>query len=223
MKRCSACKVDVIVPRERCPLCDAPLSQEGAAGEPREIYPPIPTLYKKFHLFFRVLIFLSVAGAAACLLVNLAFPEGGWWSLIVLAGILYMWIAIVYGIRRVHRISRAILYQMIATSAIAVLIDQLYGGYGWAIDYVVPALCLFGMLAIAVVALISHIDLEEFVIYIVVNALLGLIPLIFVLIGLADARWPSLCCVMLSVLSLAGVFIFGGDDVRQEIKKRFHF
>lgn len=222
MKRCDACNVEILAPRVHCPLCEAPLVDDGSGGDAREVYPVVPTTYKKYNLFFRILIFLSIAAVAVCLITNLAFQTGGWWSLIVLAGVAYMWVTIIYGIRRVHRISRSILYQMLATSAVALLIDHLYGSYGWALDYVVPALCLFAMIAIAVIALVSRIGAEEFVIYIVVNALLGIVPLAFVLIGLTDVRWPSMTCAILSVLCLIGVFIFGGEDVRQEFRKRFH-
>ena len=221
MKRCASCGVDVIVPRVHCPLCAAPLTGE-APEEQREVYPPLPTLYKEYHLLFRVLIFVSVAGGAVSLLLNLAFPQGGWWSFLVLAGIVYMWITILYGVRRVHRASRSVLFQMVATAGVAVLIDSLYGHYGWAIDYAVPALCLSAMMAIGVVALVSRIGIEEFIMYFLINALLGLVPLVFVLTGLAETVWPSMTCVLLSVLSLAAVFIFGGDEIRQELKKRFH-
>jgi hypothetical protein len=221
MKVCDACNVTVIAPRTRCPLCSAALTaREGDDG--REVYPLLPTSYNKYERFFRVLMFVSVAACVICVGVNLFKPQGGWWSLIVVAGSLYMWIGLIYGVRRLHRLGRAILYQLVALAVVTVLIDHLYGQYGWAIDYVVPALCVAGMLSLSVVAAISPVGLEEYAIYVVVNALLGLAPLLFILLGLTDVTWPSIACLFVSLLSLVGVVIVGGKDMLQELKRRFH-
>ncbi len=222
MKTCSHCNVEILTPRTRCPLCAGPLAEREGGGPLREAYPPIPMLYKRFNLLFRIMIFASVAVGLICLFINSLLPVGGWWSLLVLLGIGYMWIVILYGVKRIHRVGRLVLYQLVVLSVASVAIDWLYGPRGWAIDYVVPALCVFAMIALSVISVVSHPGIGEIGIYVVVNALLGIVPLIFALTGLADVRWPSLACALLSFLLFAGLFILGGGDIWQEMKKRFH-
>lgn len=224
MMRCAHCHVDVLTPRQRCPLCESPLeeAQGPARNQQGEAYPDIPTVYKRHSFFFKLLIFLSVIAALCCVTLNIFFHQGGWWSLIVLLGIGYMWVTVLLGIQRMRRIGRVILYQLLAISALVIGIDLLYGNYGWALDFVVPALCVSAMLAMAIVVAVRKMRLEDAGIYLLDNALLGIVPLIFVLTGLCEVRWPSLSCVMLSFVCIVGLFIFGGRDMAQEFRRRFH-
>lgn len=223
MRNCPNCHVHVLAPRSHCPLCSSALEvpQEGSEA-PDEVFPQILTLYRQFNLFFRLLLFFTVAAGAICIFINLLLPRGGAWSVLVLLGLGYMWLTIVFAARRRMRISKLILYQVFALSLILGTIDFLYGGLGWSVDYVIPGLCTFSLLGNAVIAMVSKLGLEEVTIYFVTNALMGIVPVIFVLTGLAGVAWPSLTCLLVSFLSVAGLITIGGRDILQEIRKRFH-
>ena len=133
-----------------------------------------------------------------------------------------MWVAIATAARKRRNISKTILYQIVIISSILVVLDLLTGWHKWSINYGIPAMSLFGVLTIAVIAMIMYRSIEDYVIYLIMNGLFALIPLIFVLTGFVDVQWPSVVSILLSVISLSGTMLFSGIDTLSELKKRLH-
>ncbi len=78
------------------------------------------------------------------------------------------------------------------------------------------------MAAVSGCALFMKQRLEEFMIYLILDGLLGLAPLIFLLLGWLRVIYPSVICVSVSILSLAALFSFAPDELKTELKKRLH-
>ncbi len=133
-----------------------------------------------------------------------------------------MWMILATAVKKRHNITKGVLYLAVIISVCVGIIDYLTGFYHWSVNYVIPVLLLFAMFAIVILARVLHSRPEDYLIYLIVNGLFGLIPLLFLITGWATVRWPSLCCVMVSFLSLAGIFVFSKMDPRAELKKRLH-
>ena len=221
MKTCEKCRITVGTNREFCPLCQRKLSGEAEQGQ-EEIFPHLPFYYKQYHLFFRILIFASITAGAVSLLTNFLIPTRIWWSLIVIAGIVCMWMILATAIKKRHNITKGVLSLAVLISVCTGAIDYSTGFYRWSVNYVIPILLLFAMIAIVILARVLHSRTEDYLIYLIVNGLFGLVPLLFLLLGWITVRWPSLCCIMVSFLSLAGIFVFSKMDPRAELKKRLH-
>lgn len=221
MKTCEKCGVYVAADRRFCPLCQRELSGEAQPGQ-EEIFPYLPTYYRQYNLFFRILVFLSFAAGAVSLLINFLIPTKIWWSLIEIAGIACMWVILITAVKKRHNITKGVLYQAVVISVAVGAIDYLTGFHHWSVNYVIPTLLLFTMLAIVILARVLHSRPEDYLIYLIVNGVLGLVPLVFLLTGWATVRWPSLCCITVSFLSLVGIFVFSKMDPKAELKKRLH-
>jgi len=222
MKYCEKCKVKISDPRERCPLCQSELTKLGDGNEERT-FPYIPTVYKRNSGFLRILLFLSIICGLVCLLINYKFPIGIWWSLIVILGLLYMWSNILTGIRsNRYGIGKRILQQMVSLGLVLIGIDLLTGFYRWSFNYVLPILFISALLAITISSKLMGIRLQFFAIYLLIDGLFGIIPLIFIFTGLCTVWEPSALCVIISVLSFVSVFIFADENTRGELKRRFH-
>jgi hypothetical protein len=102
-------------------------------------------------------------------------------------------------------------------------IDFLTGNRGWAVDYVVPFLIISGSAAISILSIIQPFKYTEYLIYLLITALLGLIPLAMLISGVAKVFWPNAICVLYSLLTVLGVAFFTGRRFRLEIKKKLHF
>ena len=79
MKYCEKCKVSVPNPKQRCPLCQGMLT--GGDGTETETFPNIPTIYRQYSLYFRLMILGSVAAGVISVMINMLLPDSGWWSL----------------------------------------------------------------------------------------------------------------------------------------------
>lgn len=222
MKYCVKCKLSVAGEPSQCPLCQGVLSERGEPDTRGEIFPVIPSVLRRHSLFFRILMMVSVAAAVICLIVNLILPQHGWWSLFVLAGLACGWISLTVAIHYRRNIPKSMLYQIVVVSALAWLWDYFTGWRGWSIDYVIPIMCVVAMLVLAVTARVFKLNLGSFIIYITIAALFGIVPVVFYARGMLTVVYPSLICVAGSVISLAALMIFEGENMRAELKRRLH-
>ena len=219
MKYCEKCKVSVEGERKRCPLCQREL--RGLGGDEPETFPSVPTIYKSHHLFFRILIFASVVAGVVSTIVNV-MAGGVWWSLFVLLGIGCMWAILAVAVVKRRNIPKNVLWQVVLLSLLGVLWDLLTGWRGWSITYVIPILYTAAILAMAVSARVLGLRLEDYLIYVVMDAVLGILPLLFLIFGKLHTPLPSLICVGVSIIALAGLFLFEGERMRTELKRRLH-
>ena len=107
-------------------------------------------------------------------------------------------------------------------SLLAVLWDRFTGWRGWSLDYVVPCICVLAMLSMAAVAKVLRLELEDILVYLLLDVLFGVVPLVSLLLGWVGESLPSVLCVVASLLSLAFLLVFDGERMRAEIKKRLH-
>lgn len=220
MRYCEKCKVSVAGSHRLCPLCQGVLVQRGEDAP--EVFPNIPTIHRQHSLFFRLLIFLSVVAGVVSVTVNLMLPQTGGWSFFVVVGIVCLWVSLALAIRKRRNIPKNIMYQVVLAAALSVLWDWITGWRGWSLDFVVPIVCIAAMAAMAVLSKVMPLYVDDYMIYLIIDGIFGLLPLIFYFTGNLNIPYPSLICIAISIISLAGLLLFEGEKMRAELKKRFH-
>lgn len=222
MRYCSACAVKVDNPLEHCPLCYATLSPLDDGPE-ADSYPDLQTMAKGYNLILRILIMLSLMAGSVCLTVNLLANPGFLWSLIVIANICYMWLAIPTALHKRYSVGFKVLAQVFFLAGLVVVVDFFTGPHDtWAYDYVLPLLFATATLTITVISIVKRVRLREFILYFLLIALLGFVPLILLAVGLMKVTWPALVSALYAGLSLISLFVFADRATKAEMKKRFH-
>ena len=140
----------------------------------------------------------------------------------VVAGMGSLWITLWFIAKKRTNIPKTILWQVAVISLLALVWDWWTGWRGWSIDYVVPILCGCAIIVMSVVARILHLRIEDYIIYLILDSILGIIPLALVLCGAVGIVYPSAICVAVSIIALAALFIFEGTALRNEILRRLH-
>lgn len=222
MQYCDNCRVHIAGSRKRCPLCQAALS---GTGEPEnEVFPVLPNRYSQSGLLLRAMVFLSVTAAVVCFAINAIFPVERVWSLFVAAGIAFMWLGLATALRKRHNIPKTILWEVVLLSIFSVFWDMLAGKQwsGWSVDYVIPSLCVFALLSMIVIAKILHLQMEDYLSYFMIGILFGILPIVFLLTGILNVRYPSILCVAASAVFLAALLSFRGKNMRAELNKKLH-
>lgn len=224
MKYCVKCKITVLGKRTYCPLCQRELKEleNKRKMEQEEIFPYIPTIYEKYHMFLKIMIFLSIAIVVLAFFVNLLCTPNTMWALIVLAGVICFWVILFFAFAKRKNIGKNILYQIVIISIISMIWDYYTGWNGWSIDFVVPILCMVSLLEITVMSKIVYSELEDYLIYLVLGNIFGIVPIVFYGMGMIKVVFPSLLCVASSVLFLAAILVFQGEKMLGELKKRLH-
>lgn len=221
MKYCDKCKVKVNTPISRCPLCYATLSTVDNNPEPTT-FPKLNTI-EKYNILFRILVFLSLTTVLVSVTVNLLVTPNFLWSIVIIVNIIYFWVALGTALKKYNKIGYNILIQCISLAAFAFFLDNFFEHSGtWVMDYVIPFLFFSTSLSISIIAIIKHIHLRDFILYFILIALMGFVPIIFVLLDFMSVVWPSIVCALYSVLALFSIFIFADTATKIELKKRFH-
>jgi len=220
MQYCTHCRVKIKGENTVCPLCAGILDGKGDSNE--EVFPFIPTIYQEFNLFIRVLILISIVVVVASFAVNIIFTKESRWSLPVAAGVMCMWVSLFFIIRKKNNIAKTIFWQVGVISILSLIWDKSMGFIGWSIDYVIPSVCVLAMIVMAIGAKILKISVRDLIIYLLIDAIFGLVPAIFIIFGWLNVIFPSVICVASSIISLSALILFEGDNMKNELKKRMH-
>ncbi len=227
MKYCVKCKTTVLGNRSYCPLCQRELKEVETAENKRkteqeDIFPYIPTIYEKYHMFFKIMVFLSIAVVVVTFFLNLLFTPDIIWAWIVLAGIVCFWVMLFFIFAKRKNIGKNILYQVVIISVISIIWDYYTGWNCWSINFVVPISCMAALMGIMVMSKIVYSELEDYLIYLVLGSIFGIVPILFYGFGMITIVFPSLLCAASSILFLAAVLVFQGEQMLGELKKRLH-
>lgn len=221
MLRCEHCGVGLPGAPRACPLCQGALT-----GEPDETGRAFPDLPEGGSVIRRKLLswiaFGTACMAAVCIAINLILPAGGGWSLFVAAGIASLWIDFGIMLKKWRNLPKSILWQVAVVSLIAYVWDRFTGFHGWSVDYVLPILCICAMIAMTVVSKIRKLHAQDYVLYLGLDCMLGLVSFVLILTGAVRVVTPSALCFASSLIFLAFLLFFEGKSVLDEIKRRTH-
>ena len=220
MLYCEKCNVKIAGTRTECPLCQNNLRH--ADIEEEEIYPIVPTTLNTHRLYFKILLFITIVGVVASAAVNILVPHTGAWFLFATLGGIYIWIAVWVGIERRQNIVKNIFYQSLMILIAAILFDLFFLRNNWSLNYILPCLCIGMMTAVTILAKVMKLPVSQYVTYLILICVFGIVPSILILTKLVTVYYPSVICVGVSIISLSALFIFQGSNIIAELKRRLH-
>lgn len=226
VKYCDKCKVNVRGIHENCPLCQRELNVEATTQEieeREEVFPYIPTIYKRHHMLFKLINFICIATSIICVALNILIGTKHWWSVFVIAGVGCFWISFILLVKKRNNVLKTILYQVVSISLITVVWDYLTGWYGWSVDFVIPGIGLIDLLVLYILSKVLSREDEDGYVYVIIGEAFGLIPMIFFLFGWLNHTWPSIICITTSILFFFAGLIFKNDKTKEELSRRLHY
>ena len=220
MLYCKNCGIRLQGAYGRCPLCKGELT--GTPDEAGNVFPVIPPRRETGRALLVWLAFGSVAAAAVSTAVNLILPSGGWWFLFVLGGVGSIWLSLALVLKKRRNIPKTILWKVGLLSVLAFVWDLLTGFRGWSLDYVFPSLCTGSMIAMAVIARVRKLNIQNYILYLVIDCVFGLLSFTLLVMGKIRIIIPSAICFASTVIFLAALLFFEGKALLAEIQRRFH-
>lgn len=220
MKYCNNCKVNIVGNRKNCPLCQEILTGEKCSDE---IFPKISFVYREHGLFFKIMLLASIVIASVSVAINILLPQRGAWSLFILGGLGSVWASMITAINKRNNIPKNIVYQVMIISVIMLIWDFITGWRGWSISYIIPLVCFFAMISMAIISKVRKLFIEDYILYIIIDGLFGIVPILFIMMGILNVLYPSLLCIVTSIISLSTILIFEEKSLWAEIKRRLHF
>lgn len=219
MYYCRKCGFYITGTAKKCPFCQGDLSGEP---EGENIFPEIPFKEPKSGFLIRLSALGTIIAAAVCIAINYSWQEHGWWSAFVTAGLLSVWIAAGIAIKKHGNPLKAVLWQVCAGSLLILAWDYWTGFRGWSLDFAMPVLYICSSAMTLMLVWFMRLKPQDYLVYLVWNLLLGLIPLALLFGGALRITLPSVICVLVSTAGLAVLVLFKGSALWAEIIRRFH-
>jgi hypothetical protein len=220
MRICNQCGVSINSEETSCPLC----GQDTSAIDTKAIkaYPEVSYKIIKDFLY-RLFAFLSIAIGGISVFLNLYTSPKTPWSLIVIVSLLYLWGIYFYNIKRYKNRGQSLLMQTIGICMMVFTIDLSTGFSKWSTSFVLPFVILSASIMGSILVLTKPFKIYEYLVYEVALIILGVIPFILFLFELTTVSWPSIACLIGSILVLLSIFLFSDRDAIQEVKRRLHY
>jgi hypothetical protein len=136
--------------------------------------------------------------------------------------VISIWIGLIIIIQKRYHIPKKIVWQVFIVSVLAVFWDYKIGWRGWSLDYIIPIASVSAMIIMYVTAKIMNLSVSDYVTYILLDGVFGIIPIVFIVLDLVKVIYPSIISIGFSIISLSAIFIFRGEEIKAEITKRMH-
>lgn len=218
---CDNCHVYVDAAMDRCPLCRKILTDQPAENG---LYADIfPTKHVDQRTFYQdLLIFLTFAFVLGAITINMLTWNGVPWFLAVAAPIVYTWIVLKSFVYSQYLFGTKVFLQFVGIMAMMLAFDYVAGWSGWSINWVMPFLLIGANVLIDVYAYSYKSRWKASLLYALLFAALGCLPLIFFAVHITSAMVPMILSTAASGLSLLGILRFAVRTFVLEMKKRFH-
>lgn len=220
MKYCNRCKVRVKGKMTFCPLCQNKLIKEDDYEE--DIYPALDEDIGKKHLILKVFGLISIIFSILALFFSWILERKLYWGLITIGVIGWIWIILCVAILKHRNIIKHMLYQTVIMSLFMLFIDFMTGWHYWSTSFVIPVMLILAMVMMYLFSKLLHLEVGDYMIYLLLDACFGIIPIVFLVTGKVTTDVPSLVCILGSFLSVIVLILFEGKKMLEELKRRFH-
>ena len=175
---------------------------------------------KEDRKVMQIFSFLCIVVAVVCGMLNYLTLETLNWFWFAAAGCFCGWLVVFVAYAKRRNILKSETWQLLIITVLCILWDHFTGWRGWSLDFVFPFGSLAVLGSVPVIARVNHLESEEYLYYFMQAAMIGCVPLILLWTDLVHYKIPSVVCVGISFLVLAGLFIFQKKNMTREFHKK---
>lgn len=177
---------------------------------------------KKSDKIIKISGLVSVIIAIILLVINkLSTPQIPWASLIN-CGILYIWITVIYSIRRNTNIAGHVLIQTMAVSLLAIYIDYKIGFKGWSTDIAIPIIITIANITMLILTIVTYKKYIKYAIYQLIIVFLSMVPVVLIKENVVHNKTLSIISCIICVINFVLSLILCSKDVKEAIIRKFH-
>lgn len=217
MRKCQQCQVEIRGDWTVCPLCQKPLNSLKDLSS--SSFPDVPLKYDKQHIA-RWLVLLSFLIIFITLGLGLMWQGRIQWLQAALFGVVTMWLVVLIIIRKRRNLAKSLLYLLVILSLLCLYLDYLIGWTGWSTTYAVPLICIATFIGMFVSSWLMRMQTADYILYLATAALLGLVPVLFLIFGWVITPIPAWLTIALNSFLLLLILVLKGPEIWREIKKR---
>lgn len=177
---------------------------------------------KKGESIITMLLILSVILGIVLVVLNKILSSHIPWSAITNAGIIYIWITVMYSLKWNTNIASHVLVQMIALSGLIFFIDNRLGFEGWSIEIGIPIILSIANVTMLILSIVTYKRYGKYVIYELFIVILSMFPIWISNKTNVSLNTFQIVAISISIMSFVLSFILSSKEYYRSLKSSFH-
>ena len=177
---------------------------------------------KKSETVINILLAFSLILGIVMFLINKNLTPNIPWSSIANAGIVYIWITVIYSIRRNANIASHVLLQMIIITMLILYIDNKIGFKGWSIYIGIPIVLIIANVTMLVLSIVCYKKYTKYAIYQLIIVLISMIQIIIALNGIIEIKILNIVAIGISLFNFSISLALSYTDIYKTLICKFH-
>ncbi|MBQ2937862.1 MAG: hypothetical protein IJE05_03145 [Clostridia bacterium] len=177
---------------------------------------------RKSEKILKLLLIVSIIIAIILITINKLTSPRIPWSALANCGIIYIWMTVMYSIKKGTNIAGHVLVQIILISSVILYIDEKTGFKGWSINIAIPIILIVANIIMLILTIVNHKEYIKYAIYQLIIVLISLMTIILIIKKLIEIELLSKIAIIISILNLLLSLILCYKDVKEAIIRKFH-
>ena len=177
---------------------------------------------KKTDLIIKIAIVISFIAGVLLVVINRFTTPDIKWAGYCNAGIIYVWITVLYALNKNVNIANHLFIQMVALSTLCVYIDYRLGFEAWSINLAIPIIVIIINIIMLILSITSYNNYIRYAFFQVIIVLTSLVPIFLVYENIVNDKTLSIVASSISGVNLLLSLIFHAKDIKAELTRKFH-
>ena len=174
MQYCQKCNIHIRGSKRCCPLCQGKLSGEGSSPA----FPVLPKKKVSQVTFLRICVFAALISEIVLLSIFRLSEYQAKWTGVAMTSVVFVLIDIILAVYYHGDVLKLIAAEFFAVLLASRLLDRHFGDNGWSLSFFIPLAFLFYPPVILLTAKAVHLSVTDYIIYLVIGALLSFLQII---------------------------------------------
>ncbi len=144
------------------------------------------------------------------------------WAALTNAGILYVWIIVIYSIKKNINIAGHVLLQTFAISILTAYIDYKIGWKAWSINIAIPIIIMIANITMLILTIISHKKYIKYAIYQLIIVIFSMLPVVLISEHLIEHKILSMVASGICFINFIVCLVLCTKDIKEAVIRKFH-
>lgn len=177
---------------------------------------------KKTDFIIKIAILISFFVGVGLVIINRFTTPDIKWAGYCNAGIIYVWVTVLYALNRNVNMASHLFIQMLALSALCVYFDIRLGFQAWSINLAIPIIVIIINIIMLILSIASYNNYMRYAFFQLLIVLASLVPVFLVYEHLVNDKTLSIVASGISGVNFLFSLIFHSKDIKAEIIRKFH-
>ena len=177
---------------------------------------------KENSIIVKIAILISIIVGCLLVIINTLTTPMIHWAGICNAGIIYIWITVLYSINKNINVAGHVLVQAITLSLLTVYFDYKLGFKAWSIDLAIPLIIIIANVTMVILTIVNYKRYFKYAIYQLLIIICSMIPIFLVYENLVQDKTLTIVATSISIFNFTITLSLCSKELKETIIRKFH-